>query len=237
MTVPSRACALNNIGCHSIKAINAKITVEEIDSWLPQTQCTACGYPRCLDYAAAISKNETGINRCPPGDEVTIAGLTALLELPITELDPEVGPHQPRQTYYIDESRCIGCTLCIKACPVDAIIGTGKLMHSIIESECTGCDLCVPPCPMDCILSKACDLQPATNNRWQEYSTNETEKFRARINQRLTRLAKNIAQQQNQQPDPDLDSAQIKSEIKDALKRVQERKAALKNNKKNQHNN
>lgn len=103
-------------------------------------------------------------------------------------------------------------------------------MHSIIASECTGCDLCVPPCPMDCILSKTYDAPQDAGDRWQEYSANETEKFRARTNQRLVRLAKNTSQEENKQTQLNLDSAQIKSEIKDALQRVQEKKAAQKKN-------
>lgn len=200
--------------------------IQNIDTWLPQTQCTACGYPRCQDYAEAILNKETGINRCPPGNETTIAGLAALLDLPVISLDPEVDPHQPRLTYYIDESRCIGCTLCIKACPVDAIIGSGKLMHSILESECTGCDLCVPPCPMDCILTKPWkpNNENETNQRWSEYPTEDTEKFRKRTNNRLARLAKNSSQAQKLKPKLDLDSERIKSEIADAVKRVQEKK-------------
>lgn len=211
-----------------MKIINSNVTVQEIDDWLPQTQCTVCGYPRCQDYAEAIFNNEANINRCPPGDDVTIAGLAALLDLPITKLDSEVGPHQQRQIYYIDEPHCIGCTLCIKACPVDAIIGTGKLMHSILEKECTGCDLCVPPCPMDCILSKPYQAVNKTDSRWQEYPANVTKKFRSRTNQRLVRLAKNTSQNEKQQAHLYLDSTRIKSEIADAVRRVQEKKAAQK---------
>lgn len=200
--------------------------LQEIDDWLPQTQCAACGYPRCLDYAEAIAKNEAGINRCPPGNEVTIAGLAALLDLPVTNLDPDVGPHLPRQVYYIDESRCIGCTLCIKACPVDAIIGSGKQMHSILETECTGCDLCVPPCPMDCILSKPYAATQDSNSPWSEYPATDTKKFRARINRRLERLARESSnqKQEQQKASASLDSARIKAEINDAIKRVQEKK-------------
>ncbi len=186
-----------------------------------------------MDYAEAIYNREAGINRCPPGDDITMTGLATLLGLPETKLDPEVGPHQPRRLYYIDESRCIGCTLCIKACPVDAIIGTGKLMHSIIEDECTGCDCCVPPCPMDCILTRDYDLPPAAGNRWPEYGSEDTTKFRARTEQRLARLG-NIASQQKRaqkQTTADLDQARIKAEINDAVLRSKQKKAALLKNK------
>lgn len=180
-----------------------------------------------MDYAEAIFNHEAGINRCPPGNDITIRGLATLLDVPVTKLDPEVGSHQPRRLYYIEESRCIGCTLCIKACPVDAIIGTGKLMHSILEDECTGCDLCVPPCPMDCILTRDHDLQHATGNRWLEYGTEDTTKFRARTEQRLARLGK-IAAQQNRsqkQTTADLNQARIKAEINEAVLRVKRKKA------------
>ena len=215
-------------------ATNNTKLIQEIDDWLPQTQCTACGYPRCLDYAEAIFNNEAGINRCPPGNDITINGLATLLGVPesklgtklTTSLDPEVGPHKPRRVYYIKESQCIGCTLCIKACPVDAIIGTGKYMHSIIADECTGCDLCVPPCPMDCILTRDYDVQPGAGHRWPEYPTEDTTKFRARTNQRLARLGKIVSQQSRSQKQTaaDLDRVRIKAEINDAVLRVKMKK-------------
>ena len=209
-------------------AANHTILIQDIDAWLPQTQCTACGYPRCLAYAEAIFNNEVGINRCPPGNDITIRGLATLLNVPVTKPDPEVGPHQPRRVYYIDESRCIGCTLCIKACPVDAIIGTGKFMHNIIEDECTGCDLCVPPCPMDCVLTKASELPPDTVSRWPDYPTEDTTKFRARTNQRLARIGKITSQQTRSQKQntADLDRARIRAEINDAVLRTKQKKAA-----------
>jgi electron transport complex protein RnfB len=124
---------------------------DEIDALLPQTQCTQCGYPGCRPYAAAIAAGRAGINQCPPGGVETIRELAALLGAPFEALDPAFGITKPSSIAVIDETRCIGCTLCIKACPVDAIAGAAKLMHTVIAAECTGCELCIPPCPVDCI--------------------------------------------------------------------------------------
>lgn len=125
--------------------------IEKIDALLPQTQCGMCTYPGCRPYAEAISKDEADINQCPPGGEAGIRALADLLGRDPKPLNPENGEEKPKTVVLIDESRCIGCTLCIQACPVDAIVGAAKLMHTVIVSECTGCDLCLPPCPVDCI--------------------------------------------------------------------------------------
>ena len=125
--------------------------IDQIDAILPQTQCGQCGYPGCRPYATAIANGEADINRCPPGGETTIIGLADLLGKEPIPLDAEVGEEKPKMVAIIDENICIGCTLCIQACPVDAILGAAKQMHTIIESECTGCELCVEPCPVDCI--------------------------------------------------------------------------------------
>ena len=122
-----------------------------IDALLPQTQCTKCGYPGCMPYARAIAAGEADINQCPPGGEAGIRKLAALLGRDAKPLNPAKGAHQRRAVALIDEARCIGCTLCIQACPVDAIVGAAKRMHSVIAELCTGCDLCLPPCPVDCI--------------------------------------------------------------------------------------
>jgi Na+-translocating ferredoxin:NAD+ oxidoreductase subunit B len=123
----------------------------DIDALLPQTQCTRCGYPSCRDYARAIAAGEADINQCPPGGEETIRALARLLARPAKPLDPAFGTHKPLETARIDESLCIGCMLCIRACPVDAIVGTAKRMHTVLTAHCTGCELCLPPCPVDCI--------------------------------------------------------------------------------------
>ncbi len=133
--------------------------VEKINSILPQTQCAQCDYPGCRPYAQAIANGEANINQCPPGGEAGIIQLAKLLDIEPLPLDTSHGEHKPPVLALIDESRCIGCKLCIQACPVDAIVGTAKHMHTIIADECTGCELCLPPCPVDCI-----ELVPAADS-------------------------------------------------------------------------
>jgi len=126
--------------------------VDKIDALLPQTQCGQCTYAGCRPYAEAIAKGEADINQCPPGGETTIVALADLLGVDAKPLNPEHGVEADIKTVVvIDEQTCIGCTLCIQACPVDAILGAAKQMHTVITSECTGCDLCIPPCPVECI--------------------------------------------------------------------------------------
>ena len=124
---------------------------DQIDALLPQTQCGQCNYPGCRPYAEAIAKGEADINLCPPGGEDGVKALADLLGVDPKPLNAEQGPPKPKSLAVIDEQRCIGCTLCIQACPVDAILGAAKFMHTVIASECTGCELCLPPCPVDCI--------------------------------------------------------------------------------------
>jgi electron transport complex protein RnfB len=135
------------------------LAVDKIDALLPQTQCTQCGYPSCRRYAEAIALGEAGINQCPPGGEAGIRKLATLLGRDAKPLNPANGVERPRLVAIIDEARCIGCTLCIQACPVDAIVGAAKLMHTVVTELCSGCDLCVPPCPVDCI-----EMFPATGD-------------------------------------------------------------------------
>ncbi len=125
--------------------------VEEIDAILPQTQCRRCGYAGCLPYAEAIAAGHANINQCPPGGDDGIRRLAALLGKRPAPLNPLHGSYQPCNVAVIDEETCIGCTLCIQACPVDAIVGAAKQAHTVIAGECTGCELCVAPCPVDCI--------------------------------------------------------------------------------------
>jgi len=124
---------------------------DRIDAVLPQTQCTKCGYPACRPYAEAIATGEADIDRCAPGGAAGVAKLAALSGRPIKPLNPAYGLEQPRAAALIDEARCIGCTLCVQACPVDAIAGASQLMHTVLLEHCTGCELCLPPCPVDCI--------------------------------------------------------------------------------------
>jgi electron transport complex protein RnfB len=125
--------------------------VVQIDKLLPQTQCGQCTYPGCRPYAEAIAAGDADINQCPPGGESTIQALADLLGKDPKPLNPEHGEHSEKTVVVIDEQVCIGCTLCIQACPVDAILGAPKQMHTVIEAECTGCNLCIPPCPVECI--------------------------------------------------------------------------------------
>ncbi|WP_459860446.1 electron transport complex subunit RsxB, partial [Hydrogenophilus hirschii] len=125
--------------------------VDQIDAILPQTQCGQCGYPGCRPYAEAIAKGEADINRCPPGGDEGVRRLAELLGREYKPLEQEEAAAKPKSVAVIDETRCIGCTLCIQACPVDAIVGAAKQMHTVIDTQCTGCELCVAPCPVDCI--------------------------------------------------------------------------------------
>ena len=125
---------------------------DRIDALLPQTQCEQCGYRGCRPYAEAIARGEAAINQCPPGGTAGIEKLAALLQQPVLPLNPEHGIEKSRTLARIVEADCIGCTKCIQACPVDAIVGAAKLMHTVIADDCTGCELCVPACPVDCIV-------------------------------------------------------------------------------------
>ncbi len=144
--------------------VDSDPVVDQIDALLPQTQCGQCTYAGCRPYAEAIASGEADINQCPPGGEVTIRALADLLDREAKPLNPEHGVEKPPAVAVIDEDVCIGCTLCIQACPVDAILGAGKQMHTVIEKECTGCELCLPPCPVDCITMEPL---PDTLDNWK----------------------------------------------------------------------
>ena len=148
-----------------------------IDAALPQTQCTRCGYPDCAAYANAMAGGDAAINQCPPGGAEGVARLAAITGKAVIPLNPVNGSEGPRHVAWIDENWCIGCTLCIKACPVDCIVGGNKRMHTVIEAQCTGCELCIPVCPVDCIA-----LENVTGERtgWQAWSPQDADSARAR---------------------------------------------------------
>lgn len=158
---------------------------DHVENLLPQTQCTKCGYPACRPYAEAIASGEASYNQCPPGGAEGIARLAKLLDRPIIALDASHGSERPRPVAVIDEAICIGCTLCIQACPVDAIVGAAKQMHTVLPDWCTGCDLCVAPCPVDCI--RMVDIS-GERTGWDAWSQAQADAARARHDFRSSRL-------------------------------------------------
>lgn len=162
-----------------------KTLAEKIEDLLPQTQCTKCDYPACRPYAEAIANGDAEINQCPPGGMEGVARLAQLLGKPVILLNPDNGIERPRPVAVIEEALCIGCTLCIQACPVDAIIGGAKQMHTVINDLCTGCDLCVAPCPVDCIA-----MVSITGDKtgWAAWSQQQADAARARHDLRTVRL-------------------------------------------------
>ncbi len=173
---------------------------DRIDDLLPQTQCTRCGYDGCQPYAQAIADGRAEINRCPPGGEAGIRALAELLQRPELPLAPECGEHQPLALAVIDEAHCIGCTLCIQACPVDAILGANKLMHTVIPEHCTGCELCIPVCPVDCMVAVNAS---AGATGWAAWSDVQAQQARERYRQRQQRLER---EQRDEQSRPALPS-------------------------------
>ncbi|GAB3543603.1 electron transport complex subunit RsxB [Noviherbaspirillum agri] len=158
---------------------------DQIEDLLPQTQCTKCGYPACRPYAEAIADGSANYNQCPPGGAEGVARIASLLGKPVIPLNSVNGVERPRAVAVIDETLCIGCTLCIQACPVDAIVGAAKQMHTVLPDLCTGCDLCVAPCPVDCIAMV--DVTPGKTG-WNAWSQEQADATRARHNFRVFRL-------------------------------------------------
>ena len=170
----------------SLPAAALQALAERIDAALPQTQCTRCGYPDCAAYAHAVASGEAGINQCPPGGAQGVARLAAITGRPELPLSTAHGQESHRAVAVIDENWCIGCTLCIKACPTDAILGLNKRMHTVIAQHCTGCELCLPVCPVDCIRMENVSGQ-ATG--WSAWSPPQAEQARVRYTARQQRLA------------------------------------------------
>ena len=170
---------------------------ERINDALPQTQCTRCGFPDCKAYAQAIAQDNAPINQCPPGGLEGIAVLSQITGRPALPLNPDNGTEGPMTVAVIDEAWCIGCTLCIKACPTDAILGSNKVMHTVIEAACTGCDLCLPVCPVDCI-----EMVPISDERtgWSAWSPALAQQARQRYEARQLRLLEEQAQDDKEVP-------------------------------------
>lgn len=166
-------------------------TAAQILDALPQTQCTRCGYPDCAAYAQAIADGKAAINQCPPGGAEGVARLAALTGLPVQALNPEFGNEGPMTVAVIDEDWCIGCTLCLKVCPTDAILGANKRMHTVIESYCTGCELCIPVCPVDCIR-----MENVSGERtgWAAWSSQQADTARQRYDFHVLRLQRDEAE-------------------------------------------
>jgi Na+-translocating ferredoxin:NAD+ oxidoreductase subunit B len=165
---------------------DSRTFADRIEDLLPQTQCTKCGYDGCRPYAEAVAAGTANYNQCPPGGVAGVARLASLLGKPVIPINPVNGVERPRPVAFIDESLCIGCTLCMQACPVDAIVGAPKQMHTIVKDQCTGCDLCVAPCPVDCIA-----MIPVTGDAtgWDAWTQQQADEARVRHDRRATRQA------------------------------------------------
>ena len=163
-----------------------KPLADQLEDLLPQTQCTKCGYPACRPYAEAVADGSAAINQCPPGGIEGVRRIAAITGHTVIPINPANGFERPRPVAFIDEQLCIGCTLCIQACPVDAILGAAKQMHTILPSLCTGCDLCVAPCPVDCIV-----MFPVTSDAtgWDAWTQAQADAARERHDARSRRLA------------------------------------------------
>jgi electron transport complex protein RnfB len=196
--------------------------VAAIDAALPQTQCGRCGFAACLPYAEAIAAERAEINRCPPGGAETIANLALLLGREPMPLDPECGEHQPRAVAVVDEVQCVGCARCLPACPVDAIVGARRQLHSILASACTGCERCLDPCPVDCIrmISEWPGSFPSSQRR--ALASRRAKLARAHYARRRRRLGKSARAQRAVHS---LDRAGASGAVQAALARVRSKRA------------
>ncbi len=168
---------------------------EQIDALLPQTQCTKCGFTGCKPYAEAISNRKAEINQCSPGGSAGITKLATLLDLEAKPLNPDFGIEQPRKVAFIIEEDCIGCTKCLPPCPVDAILGANKQMHTVIANECTGCELCIAPCPVDCIIMKDIENDSVWNQTMADHAKQRFQNKQYRIQKQLEEKAERLKKQ------------------------------------------
>jgi electron transport complex protein RnfB len=208
----------------TLQAVAAGLA-DRVDAALPQTQCTRCGFPDCRSYAQAIALDGAPIDRCPPGGDAGVARLAALTGRPISPLNPENGSEGPRLLAVIDEAWCIGCTLCLDACPVDAIMGASKQMHSVVDAQCTGCELCVPACPVDCIALVEASGGATGWNAWSEAQAQEA---RERYEFHRLRSVRDDAEQQQRLAErarQAMDVSPAQSKASAALERARARRS------------
>lgn len=166
--------------------------IDQINALLPQTQCGQCGFKGCRPYAEAIAAGAADINQCPPGGDEGIIELAHLLGVASKPLNSRFGEHKPKSVAFIIEEDCIGCVKCIAACPVDAIVGAAKFMHTVVASECTGCELCIAPCPVDCIIMKP---SPMDGNSSREQKSAQAQLAKRRYDARCLRKEAEASEQ------------------------------------------
>lgn len=206
---------------------SASSLLEQLDAALPQTQCTKCGYPDCHAYATAMATNQVEHNRCPPGGAEGIIRLSKILGKETLHLNPECGQERPRPLAFIREMECIGCTLCIQACPVDAIVGAPKQLHFVINDRCTGCDLCVEPCPVDCIsMVPVTDIQTGWD-AWSETQATLSKNYYEARKLRLEREKKDLLKRQTLKAAAKLKSIRQETHSEESLIIEQARKKAI----------
>ena len=198
------------------------ISPSAIDTWLPQTQCQKCEYPDCISYATAISNGSADFNRCPPGGQNTIDGIAKILDKPSKPLNTELEKFTQFTVARIIEDDCIGCTKCISACPVDAIIGSGKRMHTVLKDLCTGCELCIPPCPVDCIELDRVNIE-IQDIRFPSFPQDSNHVFRKARQRKINRMAKSTVVQKKVKSEDVSKKSDIHNEILAAVERSKNR--------------